>query len=153
MVKESIDILGKLLGGVARVKIMRLFLLNPVQGFEATDVAERSRINLSITRRMVVQLAGMDFIRKRSFVKETENKRTGKIRKKRASGYFLNVEFPYLGELRQLLVEGDFFKHADLVKRFRPAGAFISWWSRVFLCKTRAIGSISSLWGIIFAVR
>ncbi len=25
-------------------------------------------------------------------------------------------------ELKQLLVEGDFFKHEDLVRRFRPAG-------------------------------
>jgi len=120
--KESIDILGKLLGGVARVKIMRLFLLNPAQGFEATDISERSRIGLAIARRMTNQLAGMDFVKKRSFIKELEDKRSGKIKKKRTSGWFLNPDFPYLGELRQLLVEGDFFKHADLVKRFRPAG-------------------------------
>lgn len=120
--KESIDILGKLLGGVARVKIMRLFLLNPLQGFEAADVSERSRISAAIARRMTTQLAAMDLIRKRSFIKEIEHKRTGKINKKRASGWFLNQEFPYIAELRQLLVEGDFFKHADLAKRFRPAG-------------------------------
>ncbi len=120
--KESLDILGKLLGGVARVKIMRLFLLNPSSGFEAADVSDRSRIGLSIARRMTTQLAAMDFVRKRSFIKEIPNKRTGKIKKKRTMGWFLNGEFPYIAELRQLLVEGDFFKHADLVKRFRPAG-------------------------------
>lgn len=120
--KESIDILGKLLGGVARVKIMRLFLLNPINGFEAGDVAERSRISLSIARRMTGQLAAMDLVRKRSFVKELVDKRTKKIKKKRVVGWFLNPEFPYIGELRQLLVEGDFFKQADLAKRFRPAG-------------------------------
>jgi len=120
--KESIDILGKLLGGVARVKIMRLFLLNPIQGFEPADVADRSRIGLAIARRMTGQLAAMDLVRKRSFVKEVTNKRTGKVKKKRTSGWFLNHEFPYIDELRGLLVEGDFFKHADLVKRFRPAG-------------------------------
>lgn len=120
--KESIDILGKLLGGVARVKVMRLFLLNPTQGFEASDIAERSRINLSIARRMAGQLAAMELVRKRSFIKEVVHKRTGKTRKKRVQGWFLHQEFPYLGELRQLLVEGDFFKHEDIAKRFRPAG-------------------------------
>lgn len=120
--KESLDILGKLFGGVPRVKVMRLFLLNPVQGFEITDVAERSRLSVATARRMTNQLAGMDLVRKRSFVKETENKRTGKTKKRRVIGWFLNQEFPYISELRQLLVEGDFFKHADLVKRFRPAG-------------------------------
>lgn len=122
MIKESLDILGKIVGGIAKVKVMRLFLLNPEQGFEIADVTERSRINASIARRMIQQLSGMDFIRKRAFTKETKNSRTGKIQKKRAQGWFLNGDFPYIHELRQLLVEGDFFKHADLVKRFRPAG-------------------------------
>jgi hypothetical protein len=120
--KESLDILGKLFGGVPRVKVMRLFLLNPFQGFEISDVSDRSRLSLSIARRMTAQLAGMDMVRKRAFIKEIEQKRTGKTKKRRVTGWFLNQEFPYMGELRQLLVEGDFFKHADLVKRFRPAG-------------------------------
>jgi hypothetical protein len=120
--KENMEVLGKLFGGVARVKVMRLFLLNPLQGFEITDISDRSRISVSIARRMTNQLANMDMVKKRTFVKEIENKRTGKIRKRKVSGWFLNVEFPYISELRQLLVEGDFFKHADLVKRFRPAG-------------------------------
>ncbi len=119
---ESMDILGKLLGGVAKVKIMRLFLLNPTSGFDATDIVERSRIATGVARKVTSGLAAMDFIRKRSFIKEIPNKRTGKTIKKRSSGWFLNPEFPYIHELRGLLVEGDFFKHADLVKRFRPAG-------------------------------
>lgn len=120
--KESLDILGKLFGGVPRVKVIRLFLLNPVQGFEITDVSERSRLSLATARRMTNQLAMMDLVRKRTFIKETGNKRAGKIKRRRVSGWFLNQEFPYISELRQLLVEGDFFKHADMVKRFRPAG-------------------------------
>ena len=120
--KESIDILGKLLGGVARVKVMRLFLLNPTQGFEAADIADRSRINIAIARRVAAQLTAMHFVRKRSFAKEVTNKRTGKVHKKRVQGWFLRPEFPYISELRQLLVEGDFFKHEDIAKRFRPAG-------------------------------
>ncbi len=116
------DILAKLFGGVARVKIMRLFLLNPEQGFETSMVAERSRLSASVARQAVNQLAAMNLVKKRSFIKEIVDGRTGKTKKKRVQGWFLNPEFPYIREMKGLLVEGDFFKHDDLVKRFRPAG-------------------------------
>lgn len=116
------DILAKMFGGVARVKIMRLFLLNPEQGFETATVAERSRLSSSVSRQTVNQLSAMSLVKKKSFIKETTDGRTGKIKKKRVQGWFLNSEFPYIKEMKALLVEGDFFKHDDLVKRFRPAG-------------------------------
>ncbi len=116
------DILGKLLGGIQRVKIMRLFLLNPEQGFEMDQIADRSRLQTAVARRATNQLAAMSLVKKRPFVKEVADGRSGKIKKKRVQGWFLNPEFPYISELKQLLVEGDFFKHAELVKRFRPVG-------------------------------
>jgi hypothetical protein len=116
------DILGKLLGGVGRVKIMRLFLLNPEQGFETSDTAERSRLSASIARRTMSSLVAMNFVKKKSFIKEITDGRSGKVKKKRVQGYFLNLEFPYIQELRALLIEGDFMKHDDIARRFRPAG-------------------------------
>lgn len=114
------EILGKLLGGIPRVKIMRLFLLNPDQLFEAAEVAERSRMQSAIARRTVSQLVGMTFVKKKSFVKEYLVR--GKPKKKRVQGWMLDAEFPYIAELKLLLIEGEFFKHADIAKRFRPAG-------------------------------
>ena len=114
------EILGKLLGGIPRIKIMRLFLLNPEQGFESGDISSRSRIQAAIARRTLTQLAGMSFIRKKMFVKEVE--RRGKVVKKKVQGWYLNPEFPYITELRKLLIEGEFFKNEDIAKRFRPAG-------------------------------
>ncbi len=116
------DILAKLLGGIPRVKTMRLFLLNTDVGFETSDITDRCRISPAHSRRTVAQLAAMDLIVKRSFVKELIHTRTGKVHKKRVHGWFLNPSFPYISELRQLLVEGEFFKHADIAKRFKPAG-------------------------------
>lgn len=116
------ELLAKLLGGIPRVKIMRLFLLNPEAGFEGTDVTDRCRITSGHSRRALTQLAAMDFIVKRSFIKEVKRARSKKIVKKRVQGWFLNPVFPYINELRQLLVEGEFFKHAELAKRFKPAG-------------------------------
>lgn len=116
------EILGKLLGGIPRVKIMRLFLLNPEQGFEAQEVADRSRLQAAIARRAITQLHGMGLVKKRSFTKDVVNGRTGKSKKKRVQGWFLVPEFPYIRELRSLLIEGEFLKHEDIAKRFRPAG-------------------------------
>lgn len=116
------DILAKMFGGVARVKVMRLFLLNPEQGFETAMIAERSRLSSSVARQAVNQLSAMSMVKKKSFIKEVTNARTGKTKKKRSQGWFLNSDFPYINELKALLVEGDFFKHDDLVRRFKPAG-------------------------------
>lgn len=116
------EILGKLLGGIPRVKIMRLFLLNPETGFESGDLLDRCRISSAHSRTAVASLASIELILKKSFIKEVKNNRTGKITKKRVTGWFLNPNFPYIEELRQLLVEGEFFKHTDLAKRFKPAG-------------------------------
>ncbi len=114
------EILAKLLGGIPRIKIMRLFLLNPEQGFDITDITDRSRLQGSIARRTVNQLTAMTLMRKKSFIKEVEVR--GKPKKKRVQGWFLNPEFPYINELKQLLVEGEFFKNEDIAKRFKPAG-------------------------------
>ena len=121
-IMETMDILGKMLGGIPRVKIMRLFLLNPDIGFEGADISDRCRINTVHSRKALLQLAAMDLIHKRTFTKEVTNGRTGKVSKKRVQGWFLNPSFPYINELRQLLVEGEFFKHSDIAKRFKPAG-------------------------------
>jgi hypothetical protein len=115
------EILGKLLGGIPRVKAMRLFLLNPEQSFDAEDVSERSRVQKSVARQVANQLATMDLVRKKTFTKETKTAR-GLVKKKRVQGWCLNPEFPYINELKQLLVEGEFLKHAELAKRFKPAG-------------------------------
>lgn len=115
------EILGKLLGGIPRVKLMRLFLLNPDEPFGIDDVIERSRLQKTIARKTVTALLGMTFIQKRNFIQEFEDER-GKITKKKIAGWILNSEFPYIDELKKLLVEGEFFRDEEIAKRFKPAG-------------------------------
>ena len=80
------DILSKLLGGAGRVKAMRLFLLNPGQAFETSDVSERSRISSATARQAVASLAAMSFLKKKSYIKEVIDGRSKKTKKKRVSG-------------------------------------------------------------------
>ena len=57
------EILGKIFGSPARVKIMRLFLLNPGKHFRNRDIVKRSRVDSSIVSRELKLLASINFIK------------------------------------------------------------------------------------------
>lgn len=115
------DILSKLLGGLARVKMMRLFLLNASTIFETRDIATRSKITQPTVRSELITLKTMGFVRQKSIIKEPVSKRKG-LKKKQVTGYALNPSFPYLAQMRALLIDPDFLKQADLLERFKPTG-------------------------------
>lgn len=115
------EILGKLFGSPARVKIMRLFLLNPEQGFETKDIATRSRVTKETARHELNALLSICFIKKRSFIKE-QKLAGGKKKSKRVSGWFLDPEFSYIDHVKHLLIDAEFLKKEDLISRFRSAG-------------------------------
>ena len=118
-----IDILGKLLGSPARVKIMRLFLLNHDSGFENKDVVRRSRVSVGSARREVAHLASLGFIKKKSFSKEIPSSNyKKKPRIKKVSGWFLDSTFPYIKQVSELLIDSEFLHKEDLISRFKTAG-------------------------------
>jgi hypothetical protein len=116
------EILAKLFGGIPRIKIMRLFLLNPEQCFDAQDVADRARLQLSVVRKTLLGLTTLSMIKKKSFIKESVDARNGKVKKKRVQGWCFDSDFPYTKELKKILIEGELVNKGDIVKRFRPAG-------------------------------
>jgi hypothetical protein len=117
-----IDILGKLLGSPARVKIMRLFLLNREQGFENKDVVRRSKVSVGSARRELAHLASLGFIKKKTFLKEIPGDAKRKPQSKKVNGWFLDPTFPYLSQMTELLIDADFLHKEELVARFKPAG-------------------------------
>lgn len=64
------DILGKLFGSSARVKIMRLFLLNPLTPFDTTQISEKSKTKKEVTKKETVLLEQVGLIQKKPFFKE-----------------------------------------------------------------------------------
>lgn len=120
MIMES---LGKLFGSEARVKVMRLFLLNPETPFDAVEIAKRSKVSrANLSRELkLLELAG--FAKRKSFFKELPPKKGKKVgSKKRMTGWQLEYGFPHLKAIRQLLVENSTFDKRDLASRFRPHG-------------------------------
>ena len=98
------EILEKLLGGGARVRVMRLFLLNPEQVFESKEIAKRSMVKRPSLRRELSVLEKTRFL------------------KKKGKGYVMNTEFKYYIPMRDLLIGTEFLRKEELEKRFKPAG-------------------------------
>ena len=98
------EILGKILGSPARVKIMRLFLLNPKSGFSRKDITKRSRVSPDITSRELKILSSIDFI------------------KKHASGWTLNPLFKYAGEFDRLLLGAETLDKKTIEENFKKVG-------------------------------
>ncbi len=98
------EILGKILGNPARVKIMRLFLLNRGKRFTNKDIAHRSRVTPEIARKELNLLASVNFV------------------KKRATEWSFNYSFKYAGEFEDLLVRSDTLKKETIIDTFRKVG-------------------------------
>ncbi len=101
------EILGKILGNPARVKIMRLFLLNRGKGFVNKDVAKRSRVNPLSVRREIRLLSSVNFIKKRSAV---------------SPEWYFNSQFRYGEEFKDLLLSSDTLSKTTILSNFKKAG-------------------------------
>lgn len=98
------EILGKILGNGARVKIMRLFLLNPKSTFNRKDVTKRSRISADTASKELRMLSSVGFI------------------KKYQNGWSLNQFFTYIKEFEKLLVSSNTLDKKGLIDVFRKVG-------------------------------
>ncbi|PIQ91573.1 MAG: hypothetical protein COV70_03035 [Parcubacteria group bacterium CG11_big_fil_rev_8_21_14_0_20_39_22] len=139
------ELLGKLFGSEARVKIMRLFLFNPKRAYAVADIAERAKVPSSVVRKECTVLRNAKLIEPKSFVRAIEQKRGKKtvVKKKRESGFTLNENFPYLEQMQNLLIYTVLVKNDSVVRRLRDtcklklvvvSGVFIKDWdSRVDL--------------------
>ena len=98
------EILGKIFGTTARVKIMRLFLLNRNKVFVNADIATRSRVSPEGVRKEIRLLESIEFI------------------KKRPNGYIFNQNFLYTKELENLLVSTEVLDKEAVATSFKKVG-------------------------------
>lgn len=111
------ETLAKLFGGQARVKIMRLFLLNHNSAFEVEDVVSRSRVTKANSRKEINALCAMGFVKQKMVVHEGS-----RGAKKKVPAWQLDTSFPYINSIRDLLVDPSLLLREDLPARFRQIG-------------------------------
>ena len=98
------EILGKVLGSLARVKIMRLFLLNKDNGFTNKVITKRTRVNAPVVSSELRLLASVRFI------------------KRKKNEWFFNPLFKYTNELEGLLINSDTIDKEEIVEIFKKVG-------------------------------
>lgn len=123
--KNTMDILEKIFGSAAKVKIMRLFLFNPNTPFDLDKITARAKITPQAARLNIRLLDQARMIRSRGFVKE--ERRVGKngkkvTVKKRVKGWSLDDSFPYLDQLQRFLVQTSPLQDQAIVRKFNRAG-------------------------------
>jgi hypothetical protein len=101
------EILGKILGSSARVRIMRLFLLNRGKGFTKKDIVKRSRVSSQVTGRELKLLASVNFIKKRSSI---------------SPEWYFNSLFKYGEEFKDLLLSSDTLSKQTILNNFKKVG-------------------------------
>ncbi|MCF7833679.1 MAG: hypothetical protein K9L98_00705 [Candidatus Pacebacteria bacterium] len=110
------EILGKILGNSARVRIMRLFLQSEGKAFSNKDIAIRTRTSAGSVRKELNLLSSVGMIRKLS------------------SGWVIDTSFNYISQFEELLVNAksvskkyiyDIFKKTGKLKFLAYAGVFI----------------------------
>ncbi len=118
------DTLTKLFGGASYVKVMRLFLFNPDAAFETKDVKIRTRIGVDIARREISHIYNLGLIKRKNFIKVTEEKTNKGVRKnkRRVSGWVLNKQFIFIEPLQNILLSSDSFQKETIVDRFKNIG-------------------------------
>lgn len=110
------ETLAKLFGGHARIKIMRLFLLNDTS-FDLDEIISRSRVTKSHVRAEIKALMAMGFIKQKTALKEGS-----RGTKKKVIVWYLNPSFQYIDYVRNLLTDPDLLLQEDLPQRFKPIG-------------------------------
>jgi len=98
------EILEKILGNSARVKIMRLFLLNRNKSFTNKDVVKRSRVNSDAVRKELKLLLSVGFVKKRDL------------------NWSFNSSFKYGEEFKNLLVRSDSLNKETILDNFKKIG-------------------------------
>lgn len=120
----AMDTIGKLFGSQARVKILRLFLLNPLEIFDAAMVSEKSKVSLVETRHEIVLFKKIGLLTDKSFFKETSTRLDLKkvpIRK-RVQGVQLKQGYPLLLPLKNLIVSETPLNRDEIAQRFKTVG-------------------------------
>lgn len=116
------EILSRLFGGEAKVKIMRLFLFNPDTIFEIGAIAERVKEDPARVRKEILGLEKISLVKKRIVGKaEVKNGRKTETRVT-SYGYYLNQNFSYLSPLQNFLINAKPLQPKEIVKKISQLG-------------------------------
>ena len=113
------EILDKIFGGAAKVRMMRLFILNPTAQFSIDDVTKRTQTAEKEVRTELLLLEKISLVKRRTVMRK-ENPEA--LRSKKTQVWGLDSKFVYLDELKSFLVNANLIKNSELIKRLGRIG-------------------------------
>jgi hypothetical protein len=113
------EILDKIFGSAAKVRMMRLFILNSDKQFSVSEIVNRTMTREKEVLAELILLEKIDLIRRR-VVARKENPESTRTKKTKVWG--LNAKFIYFDELKNFLVNANLIKNSDLIKRMGRIG-------------------------------
>lgn len=146
------DILEKIFGSAAKVKIIRLFLFNPNKPFDLDQVVNRSRISAQAARLNIRLLESVNLLKPKIFTRDVKviryenggnaghkkgKKAKGKnkksknearkikkveVVKKKVHGWTLNDDFLYLDALQSFLIHVSPLQDQTIIRKFNRVG-------------------------------
>jgi hypothetical protein len=119
-----IEVLEKIFGSAAKVKIMRLFVFNPTDIFDIDEVIERSQVTPAEARHEVAMMQKIGLLKRRSFFKDFSFGKGKKkhVERRRVSGFMVDDTFDYLQTLQELLIHISPLRNDELLKRLGRVG-------------------------------
>ena len=96
--------ISHIFGTEAKVKIMRLFVFNPTSTFSLKEVANRTKVNKTSTRKELKILSKAGLI------------------KKRIRGFTLDQTYIYLAAIENFLIDASPLKDKEIIKKLSGVG-------------------------------
>ncbi len=112
------DVLGKIFGGLNKVKVMRFFLLNPEEQSDLSEISAVLKINFGALRKEINALESIKFVTQKMATRVSTSGRS----KRRVKVWQLENSFPFAADLRKILNYDILEDRMDVARKFRGCG-------------------------------
>lgn len=116
--------LAKLLGSVARVKILKLFLLNPEASYYIRQISRHLNLQLNAVRRELENLETLELLTSHQGGEGDEDLEDGKPGVKSDRKYYsANKQFILYNEIRELIIKAQILCEKDFRTKLQKLGS------------------------------
>ena len=115
--------LAKLFGSTARVKILKLFLLNPDTSYYMRQISRHLNLQLSAVRRELENLETLGLLESRQGEEHEEGMKDEKGNKNDRKYFQVNREFILFNEIRELIIKAQVLCERDFTDKLKKLGS------------------------------
>jgi hypothetical protein len=116
------DVLETLFGSQVKVRLMRLFLLNPAEIFDMKTISSRLGSKVPVIQKELKPLFDIGYIKKGTRIVTMKGASKNKLVRKRVSGFGISRDFPYINELAALLASSAPAAREKMLARVKGIG-------------------------------